>query len=371
MKRAAVVGGGVFGVTAALALARRGWRVALMDPGPIPHPLAESTDVSKVVRMDYGADEEYAALGERALDGWRRWNERWGAPLYHETGVTFLTRAPMAPGGFEHESHRVLARRGHRLERLDAAAIRARFPAWGPGWVDGYYNPAGGWAESGRVVARLADEARAAGVDVQAGRRPATVEEIDADRVVVAAGSWTTDLVPRLSGSLRAVGQPVFHLKVEDPTPFAAERFPVFGADIARTGYYGFPVNGGVVKIANHGIGRAMHPDSAERVVGQDETDRLRAFLKECFPRLADCEIVYTRVCVYCDTRDEHFWIARDPDDERLVVAAGGSGHAFKFAPLLGDLIADATDGSDDPVLRKFRWRPQSAARGEEAARHH
>ncbi len=128
--------------------------MTLVDPGPLPHPLAESTDISKVVRLDYGADEEYTALAERALDGWRRWNRDWPAPLFHETGVTFLAREPMRPGGFEHDSFALLARRGHACERLDAAAIARRFPAYRPGaLVNGYYNPQGGWAESGAVVA--------------------------------------------------------------------------------------------------------------------------------------------------------------------------------------------------------------------------
>src|SRR5580700_1274691 len=99
MSRVAVVGAGVFGVTAALALARRGHRVSIFDPGPLPHPLAESTDISKVVRLDYGPDDAYLDLMEEALDGWRRWNEAWAAPLFHETGVVFLSRAPMEPGG--------------------------------------------------------------------------------------------------------------------------------------------------------------------------------------------------------------------------------------------------------------------------------
>jgi glycine/D-amino acid oxidase-like deaminating enzyme len=375
----AIVGAGIFGVTAALALRRRGHAVTLLDPGPIPHPLAESTDISKVIRADYGADEEYAAWMEGALDGWRRWNAAWGAPLFHETGVMFVCRAPMAPGGFEHESFGLLRRRGHALERLDATAIAARFPAWAAGaYVDGYFNPSGGWAESGQVVARLVAEAAAAGVVVRGGARATRVvaggvvvdeERIAAERVVVAAGSWSQHLVPSLAAQLRSVGQPVFHLAPADAAPYAAARFPVFGADISRTGWYGFPATpAGVVKIANHGVGREMHPEAAERQVTPGETQALRAFLRATFPALADAPIAATRVCVYGDSVDEHFLIARHPDVEGLVVAAGGSGHGFKFAPLLGDWIADAVEGDAAPA--KFRWRAGLATGGQEAARH-
>ena len=125
------------------------------------------------------------------------------------------------------------------------------------------------------------------------------------------------------------------------------------------------------MKIANHGPGRQMHPESPERGVTADEEAQLRAFLRGTFPGLADAPIVYTRTCIYCDTWDGHLWIARDPAREGLVVATGGSGHAFKFAPVLGDLIADALEGAPNPVLPKFRWRPEvRPARMEEAARH-
>lgn len=388
MLTVAILGAGIFGVTASLALRRRGHHVTLLDPGPIPHPLAESTDISKVVRLDYGADEAYMALMETALEGWQRWNAAWGEPLYHATGVTFLTRSPMEQGGFERESHDMLLRRGHRPERLDPAAIRARFPAWNAdAFVDGYWSPEGGWAESGRVVAQLAREAEAEGVRLLAGQAFERLHErgsrvaglvtregvLEADRVVVAAGAWTGHLLPFLAPHLRSVGQPVFHLLPDDPWPYQADRFPVFGADIARTGYYGFPANAeGIVKIANHGVGRAMHPESPERVVTPDEEARLRDFLRVTFPGLADAPIAYRRVCVYGDTWDEHFWIAPDPGREGLVVAAGGSGHGFKFAPVLGDLIADATLGVANPLLHRFRWRPEvRPGRGEEAARHH
>ncbi|HSD87716.1 MAG TPA: FAD-dependent oxidoreductase [Kofleriaceae bacterium] len=374
---AVVVGGGIFGVTAARSLRARGLAVTLIDPAPIgtPHPLAESTDISKVIRMDYGADADYTALGEQALASWRQ------SPLFHETGVTFLSKVPMS--GFELASYEMLTSRGHRLERLDANAIADRFPAWRRGaYVDGYFNPQGGWAESGAVVAAWNAEARAAGVMVRSGKVERVVEEgvlladgelVRGDVVVVAAGSWVPVLVPELAPATRAVGQPVFHLRPADPSLFEAHHFPVFGADISRTGYYGFPVNrDGIVKIANHGTGTLLPACEEVREVNAAQEAALRDMLRDTFPALVDAPIVGRRLCVYCDTADENFWIAPHPARPSLVVATGGSGHAFKFAPVLGDVIASIALGEPHPLAHKFRWRAdEQTPHGTEAARHH
>ena len=98
---------------------------------------------------------------------------------------------------------------------------------------------------------------------------------------------------------------------------------------------------------------------SSRSVVTVDDEKNLREFLASTFPSLTDAPIVYTRVCMYCDTHDGHFWIARDPERQGLVVAAGDSGHGFKFAPVLGKITADAVEGKDNPLLDKFRWRPE------------
>ena len=357
MSRATVIGAGIFGVTAAIELRERGFDVTLVDRGPIPHPLAESTDISKVVRLDYGADELYTELGERALAGWRRWNATWPRPLFHETGVTFLSATPMVPGGFEHDSYTLLRARGHPLERLDADAIARRFPAYRPGFlVDGYYNPLGGWAEAGAVVSRLVAIARDAGVTVELR----DVDHIPDDHlVVVCTGAWARELVP---DAIRATGQPVFHLRPDDPLLFEAVRFPVFGADISRTGYYGFPLHDGVVKIANHGVGIAMEPTDPREVTAAHEAS-LREFVADAFPALATAPIVHRRLCVYGDTADGHLLITKR---DNVVIATGGSGHAFKFAPVLGALIADVALGHEHP---RFRWRASAPLPGDAARR--
>ena len=170
MERTLVVGAGIFGVTAAIELRQRGHAVRLVDPGPLPHPLAASTDISKVVRLEYGADDAYTALAEESIEGWRRWNRDFGVALYHETGLLLLRRDPLAAGSLEQDSFEVVAGRGHRPELLDAVAVRARFPAWNADvYRHGTYDPEGGFVESGRVVSRLVEEARNLGVEVREG----------------------------------------------------------------------------------------------------------------------------------------------------------------------------------------------------------
>lgn len=384
--------------------------MTVFDLGPVPQPLAASTDISKAIRFDYGADVDYMAWMEAALPGWRDYNQKLAAessepPLFHESGLLYLSRDALRPGGFEYESYHLMRARGHRPELLSTADIRRRFPAWNAeAFPAGYYNPEGGHAESGRVIGALVRWAAAEGVTLrigpgsrlkrllESGTRVSGVVTMDnsihtADHVVLAAGAWTRFVLPELALCLKAVGQPVFHLAPTDPTQFVDERFPCFGADIANTGYYGFPLHrDGVVKMARHSSGRVLHPESPERFVTEYETAALREFLSLAFPSLAEAPIVGSRVCLYSDTADQHLWIAPFEGRPGLVVASGDSGHAFKFAPVLGDFIADVVLGEDSShadreraalharLRQKFRHRPEltdlSGEHGEEAARH-
>ena len=378
-----VVGAGINGVVAAIELRKRGHDVVLLDPGPLPHPLAASTDISKVVRAAYGVDEEYTELAERSRELWQKWNVQFGVELYHEVGFLCMRQRSMQSGDFEYESLRLLERRGHRIQRVNSDYLRRHFPAWNADcYPDGFLDFEAGYAESGRAVALLIKQAKSIGVELREGKFVAldegdnrvkgivleSGEKVPADAVVMAVGAWTPYQLPFTRDFFRASGQPVFHLKPTQAELFTPERFPIFGADISATGFYGFPLNReGVVKIANHGHGREMLPDSPDRVVTKEEENKMREFLARSLPSLAEAPIVFTRVCFYCDTNDGDFWIAPDPDRVGLTIATGDCGHGFKFAPVFGGIIADAVEGKVNP---RFRWRPEvKAGLAKEAAR--
>ncbi len=370
-----IVGAGINGVTAAIELKHRGHDVILLDPGPLPHPLAASTDISKAIRAGYGPDEDYSELADRSIPLWRKWNEQFETNLYHQVGCLFLRRTPSQPGDFEFESARILEKRRHPILQITASDLRARYPAFSSKhFQNGFFDPAAGYAESGRVVAALIERGRSLGVQLREGAQFQALlesdnavsgivlkdgEKIVSDKVLIAAGAWTPFILPFTKKFFRSTGHPVIHFKPKNTELFASEHFPFFGADISTTGFYGFPLNQGVVKIASHGPGREMSPDSPQRLVTEQDKANFVEFLASAIPALADAPIVFTRICLYCDTHDGDFWIAPDPDRAGLVIAAGDSGHGFKFAPVLGEIMADAVEEKQNRWLEKFRWRPE------------
>jgi len=187
------------------------------------------------------------------------------------------------------------------------------------------------------------------------------------DVVLIAAGAWTPLLAPQLEGAMWSVAQPVFHLLPRNPEEWRPPRFTVWAAAIAETGWYGFPANAsGIVKIANHGPGRRVHPDTPRLTTETDEA-ALREFLRRSLPALADAPLLAAKTCLYCDTFDGDFWIGRDPDRPGLAVAAGDSGHGFKFAPVLGEVIADAIEDRRSRFTDRFAWRRPAARKAEDA----
>ncbi len=372
-----VIGAGIFGITTAIELKKKGFSIGILNPDQIPHPLAASTDISKIVRMEYGSDEEYLQMANQSIEGWKAWNDLFNTTLYHEIGFLLLCKKKMEDPSqaFELDSYNNLLKYGFQPDRLDEKTIPERFKAIRSGeFVDGFFHAKAGFAESGRAVHVLTDYARQLGVDVYENQ---TVDQLISEQgkitavrsregqtfltghAIVCAGANTPYLVPDLMSFMEVTGHPVFHIQPAHPDYLKIPDFPVFAADISNTGWYGFPTHPTekVIKVANHGKGLPLHPEKDERLVYAEDHQKLQEFLKTTFPSLVGQPVVYTRRCVYTDTLDGHFWIDQHPEIGGLTIGTGGSGHGYKMGPIIGKLIAAAALGEQNSLLIRYRWR--------------
>ena len=367
--RAAVVGAGVFGLSTAIELRRRGHDVTVFERGPIPHPEASSTDVSKAIRRTwYGDGDTYVDLVERAAVLWRQWEHHFPTPIYHQCGQ-LVVLSDFRPGTPMYESWQLLRRRGIDVELLDAGEAAARFPQFAfEGGETCVHDPWAGYLESGRAVRFMADMASELGVRLAPNTPVSAVDETaDGVRVqtelggrvfdaaVVAAGVWLERLVPSLAPHVRISHQQMVFVEVDAPERFAHGAFPMFTFDPDQGGWYGFPLlREGFLKIAEERIGPEVDAN-IDRAGTPDFADRAVDFLRRRIPEMAQGRLVGGRSCLYASTPDDHFFIDRAPGADRVFVAGGGSGHGFKFGGAIGELAADAVEDRANPLGELFR----------------
>jgi glycine/D-amino acid oxidase-like deaminating enzyme len=363
-----IAGGGIFGVASALELARRGHTVELFERSTLPAPDASSTDISKAIRMEYGAATAlYAPMVERALARWRQVEQAAGRGLLHLPGVLFLASA-FDESRFEWQSVEALRARGHRPEVLEARDARRRWPqfSW-DGLCVGVYNPEGGWLEASAAVLALAELARAAGAKLLEGQRVEGIDEGPAgaglwvggerrrfDAALVCAGPWVSRLLPQLGGHARVSRQHVSLWRPADAAPFHGDAFPVWIHDMLEEGWYGFPASSqGIVKISLHRRSETVQPDAA-REGDPSFLAAARQFVRRSLPALDPASPLSGRVCLYTSSPRGDLVFDRVPDASRLYVAGLGSGHGFKFGPVLGELAADMLERDDVPAALRL-----------------
>ena len=377
-----IIGAGIFGLTTSIELRKRGYQVTVLERGVIPNPLASSFDRCKVIRPDYGADEFYVEMMETAFSGWDSWNREWPIPPYHQVGLLLLSKGEMKTGDFEYESFHLLRNRGYSLVRLQEPQLQERFN-WSrnKNYVDGYFNPRSGYADCVVVNRQLYEMSLSLGVNFQENTQVDSLWKnksrvlgvvtqkgnLEADYVVIASGAWSAKLFPQYKLPIQVVGQPVFYFKPSNKSLFESPSFCVWGADISHSGWYGFPaLSDGTVKVANHGLGIPLEPDG-NRELSVEQIRSCREFLAEIFPELASAKLSRKHLCLYSDTLDGDFLIDYVPDLERIILATGGSGHAFKFAPILGTCVADVLEGRTNIFTSRFKWRDISHSHSEAA----
>ena len=363
-----IVGAGVMGSAAAYWLSRAGKRVALLEQFSPAHVRASSADESRTVRYQYRGQAVYTQMVAGAVELWKEFDRRSGASFYREVGTLSLQSRPdFAPliGGYEG-----LRELGFRPRWLDRDDVRRRFPQFTNVHSGYILEDKGGYIAAGPVTRALAEAAANLGADVhsyaqvaelrESGRRIRAVATRDgrlfeADVFVVSAGPWTARLLPDLPIRVQPTAARLHYLKPDDPGPFSLPRLTPFS--VMDTQFYGFPVHWrGCVKVADDMIGEPFDPDREREYEDQAALAKLRAFLARHMPDLREAKVVYSKTCTYSMTSDSDFIIDRVPNLENALVAAGFSGHGFKFGILIGQILADlATRGETRWDLTRFR----------------
>jgi sarcosine oxidase len=362
-----VAGLGAMGGAAAYQLARRGRRVLGLDRFAPPHALGSSHGQTRIIREAYFEHPLYVPLVQRAYAAWEALERESGRSLMLRTGGLMIGR----PDGVVVSGARRSAEQ-HRLryEMLTAAEIRRRFPALRPDDdMVAVWEPRAGILFAERCVEAHLAMARRHGAELRydepvarweadgAGVRVVTANgAYQAASLVLATGSWTPSLVPELP--LTVERQTLFWFTPRDATPFAPERCPIHLWEHEPGRYiYGFPDLGEGVKVARHHEGVETDPDAVDRVVRDDEVAAMRAMVARHLPD-AGGALRSTAVCLYTNMPDENFLVDRHPARPRVIVVSACSGHGFKFASALGEVIADlAIDGRTGFDLTPFRWR--------------
>jgi sarcosine oxidase len=367
-----VLGTGGMGSAAVLELARRGRRVLGLDRYGPAHAFGSSHGGSRVYRQSYLEDPAYVPLLLRAWDQWHQLMADSGEDVFVPTGGLYVGRPDGRTFGGS-----LLASQQWDLphEVLDPAAVARRFPTFrlAPDELAlleeraGYARPEATVAAQLRLAAAAGAELRhdEPVLDWDAGppaRITTAAGTYEADTLVLTLGPWAPELA-RLDTPMVAERQVMHWLApAGDIGPYAAN--PVFICGDGPEQIYGFPaVDGpaGGVKVSFFRAGEPTTPDTVDRAIRPAEVAELRRRAAAVFPGLTGPPVA-AKVCLYTTTPDEHFVIGPHPDFPNVVVAAGFSGHGFKFVPVVGEILADlALAGRTDHPIGLFdprRFRP-------------
>ena len=378
MLDAIVIGVGGMGSATLFHLARSGAKVMGLEQFGIPHAFGSSHGSTRIIRKPYASGSEYVPLLRAAYRLWRELEDLSGRPILHITGG--LDIGPKGSWMVE-DSLRSCVEHGLEYEALSGEDVSRRFPGCRlPASMGAIYQPESGYLLSEVAIQAHAEVARSLGATIlthtrvtswrriRNGLRVGTSKgDFEAKRLAVTAGPW----IGSLSSVLRPLCQPERQVMLWtaplESSVFSPGSFPVFRLLCPLGRYYGYPDHlGEGFKIARyHHLGQQVeHPEDLDRECHPADEAILREAVNEYFP-LAGGETRKMAVCMFTNSPDSDFIIDRHPAERDVFVAAGFSGHGFKFSGIVGRVMAELC--LDRPLtlnISRFRLTPERRAMG-------
>ncbi|MFL5105854.1 MAG: N-methyl-L-tryptophan oxidase [Xanthobacteraceae bacterium] len=358
-----VIGLGAMGSAAVYQLARRGKRVIGIDRFEPGHAFGSSHGATRIIRLGYFEHPSYVPLLRRAYALWRDLEAACRQPLLRVTGI-----AEIGPPDGTLVTGTLAAARLHALPHtvLAASDVMRRLPFRIPADYLGVLQPDGGILSLEPAILAHLSLAQAAGAELRTrenvriiapwagGVRIGTDRgDLEAGAAIVAAGPWMKKLLPDLRAPLRVTRQVMAWFEPLEAALFTPDRFPVFLLESPHGVHYGFPLDDTGVKVAKHHHGdETVDPDTCDPQISNADEVIIRSSLAEYLPA-ANGPLKAAQTCLYTMAPDGDFVIdSLGP----IVVASACSGHGFKFAPVVGEIVADlATTGATCHDISRFR----------------
>lgn len=338
-------------------------QILVLDRYGVGNDLSSSNDVNRVFRYSYGNDELYTKMAVSSLDLWTKLEHESGQKLLINTGLLLLQGLDRNANSFNEASFKTLSRTGLAADRLDEEELQDRFPQFRAS--EAFFDPHGGLLLASKAVHTLHSLAESQGVrfdqatasKVVSGNRPQVTTDsgqtIEFRKLIVTTGAWTNSLLDEKLARITPTRQQLVYFKpLNGLDPFRPEKCPVFFTDE----HYGLPAGGiDAVKVSPKELSETVDPEKADRSVDDEQISSCREACKRFVPALAGGEVVRTKVCLYDMTENSDFVIDRDPEDSDIVYGYGFSGHGFKFAPLIGQIMAELTS-DENPSFNLERF---------------
>lgn len=375
-----VLGGGSMGSAACYYLANRGVQVLGLEQFTVTHEFGSHAGQSRIIRKAYFEHPDYVPLLNRAYQNWKELEENFNTQLYFRTGLLY---AGKPEGVLIKGVLKSADRYGIEVDSVSRSELKFRFPQFVfPDEYDVLFEPDAGFLTPERCINTFAQKARAKGATIhthetvinwtQQGESITVVtnkQTYTCNKLIITAGAWTEKFLPGLANMLTVTRQVLIWTIPQQPEQFQPDQFPCWLVDDhAQPGmYYGFPMldehtfgSPAGLKSAYHYPGTPTDVNQVNRDVTHEEARQLTTAISHYIP--TGCQSInQTKICLYTNTPDENFIIDFLPGNRNVIIAAGFSGHGFKFAPVVGEILSDlSTMGKTHlPIefLRATRFR--------------
>ena len=351
-----ILGTGGVGSSALFHAAERDLSVLGLDRFPPAHDRGSSHGETRMIRQSYFENPAYVPLLRASYRLWDELVERTGEALFQRTGVAYFGRPE---GGLLSGVQASSETHGIPIESVSADDFETRWPGFAKD--DSHevlFEPDAGYLRVEDCIAAYLREAVRLGAEHRHGETILGWEEsgdgvevrtdrgsYQADRLIVTAGCWSSQLLTELRVPLKLVRKHLHWFEVDEALYGEASGFPCFAHEFGGDCFYGFPSAGAGLKLAEHTGGDEIEdPLEASRELDPTDTERIEHYLACCFPQASRKRIRH-EVCFYTNSPDEHYLVDRLPGSERVAFAAGLSGHGFKNASALGHALADLVTG--------------------------